>query len=356
MDFSQISILRLINQQIIASKCKTVQDVVTWMGAEQAQDYYMVKWAIGQRLPGSTEYDIDRAIDTGDILRTHLMRPTWHFVSPNDIHWLMKLTAPKIKSSMKSRDRELELTENMYSRCNSIIEKAISQFGHLTRDELVQILNVSKIKTDKNRASHIFMRAELEGVICSGKSKGKKQTFALLSERAPDSKNLHKDEALAQLAQRYFMSHGPATLQDFSWWSGLSLKDATHALDLVRSLFVSETIQGQVYWFASNIISVPDECNVFVLPAYDEFIISYKDRTATLATDLSLKAVSNNGIFRPVILIDGQVAGIWQRTIKSEQVLIETEFFYPVGNIIRSKMEEAFTSYASFIDKKLNFK
>jgi hypothetical protein len=356
MDNAQISALRLTNQQIISSKCKTAKEVVAWMTGMQAQDYYMVKWAIGQRLSGSTEHLVDIAIDMGEILRTHLLRPTWHFVSSEDIHWLLKLTAPHIKTSMKSRDKELELTEPVYSKCNSIIEKALFRHGHLTRDELVQILNAKKIKTDENRASHIFMRAELEGVICSGKPKNKKQTFALLSERAPNSKTLHHEVALAQLAQRYFMSHSPATLQDFSWWSGLSVRAAKNAIDMVQSFFVSETINDQVYWFTSNLASVPSSNKVYVLPAFDEFLISYKNRTASLPLHINSKAVSNNGIFRPVIIVNGQVAGIWQRTIKTERVIIETEFFHPVSNTIKSKAEEAFVLYANFIAKKPEFK
>jgi hypothetical protein len=356
MDSSQISDIRLTNQQIASSKCKTAKDVVAWMGAMQAQDYYMVKWAIGQRISGSNEHDVDSAIDSGEILRTHLMRPTWHFVSPDDIHWLLKLTALKIKTSMKSRDRELELTEQVYSKCNSIIEKALAQEGHLTRDELVLLLQTSKIRTNENRASHIFMRAELERIICSGKLKNKKQTFALLSERAPNHKNLHRDEALAQLAQRYFTSHGPATLHDFAWWSGLSLRDVKHAIDMVQSCFVSETIQDKEYWFTSTDALAPTNNSVYVLPAFDEFLISYKDRSASLPQEINSKAVSNNGIFRPTIIANGKVVGIWQRTIKAGRVIIATEFLQPVSKVLKSKAKEAFTRYVDFIDKKAEFK
>ena len=356
MDNFQISALRLINQQIISSKCNSAKSVVALMGAMQAQDSNMVKWAIGQRWPGSVVQQIDTAIDKGEILRTHLLRPTWHYVSPDDICWLLKLTAPRIKRAMKSRDKELGLTEQIYSKCNAIIEKELSHQGHLTRDELVQLLTASKIKTDENRASHIFMSAELEGIICSGKQKNKKQSFALLSERAPNPEILNHHEALARLAQRYFMSHGPATLQDFTWWSGLSVVEAKQALNSVQSSFVSETINGLVYWFAPTINSLPTDNNVCVLSAFDEFLISYKDRTASLPKELNSKAVSNNGIFRPVLIVDGQVVGIWNRTIKGERVLIETKFLQPVHNYIKFEIEKAFAGYAAFIDKKVEFK
>jgi hypothetical protein len=355
MDNFQISALRLKNQQLISSKCNSAKGVVTFMGAMQAQDNNMVKWAIGQRWPGSVEQQIDTAIDKGEIIRTHLLRPTWHYVSPDDIHWILKLTAPRIKSAMKSRDKELELTEQIYNKCNSIFEKELYEQGHSTRDELVRILTASKIKTNENRASHIFMRAELEGIICSGKQKNKKQTYALLSERAPNAKTLHPHEALAQLAQRYFISRGPATLQDFTWWSGLSAVEAKQALNSVQSNFDSETINGQVYWFTSTIDLLPTGNNVFVLPAFDEFLISYKDRTASLPKELNPKAVLINGMFRPVVIVDGQVVGIWNRTIKTDRVLIETKLFQPIHNVIKVEVEKAFANYAAFIDKKMEY-
>ena len=348
IDSTQITTLRLNNQELISSGCTSVKEVVGRMGAMQAQDAAMVKWAIGIRLAGSTNQLVEQAIADGEILRTHLMRPTWHYVTPEDIQWLLKLTASQIKTLLKSRDKVLELTEQIYTQSNNIIEKALAEHGHLTRDEILPALHTAGIPTDMNRASHLFMRAELEGIICSGKPKTHKQTYALLSERAPHQVNLNHDEAVVELAQRYFRSHGPATLNDFAWWSGLSLKDVRMAMYMLQPFLISEKIENKVYWFAPDVTSKPANDSVHALPAYDEFLISYRDRTASLPPEINAKAVSNNGIFRPVILVNGKVIGIWKRTIKGKLIQFETEFFQPISTELKQNIYDALDNYLKF--------
>ena len=354
MNFKDISRVRLFTQQIAEPKFNNAKDIVSWMGAMQAQDLNMAKLAVGIRLPNSTDKLIETAINNGEILRTHLLRPTWHFVSPDDIYWMLDLTAPQIKAVTKSRDKNLELNEIIYRKSNSIIEKALADGRHLTRDELVAKLEKANIITDNNRASHLMLRAELDGIICSGKIKNKKQTYALLSDRVPKTKILKRDEALAQLALKYFTSHCPATLQDFGWWSGLSITDSKHALEMVKSNFVSETIGRQTYWF-TDAFSFPrlEKDSAYLVPAYDEFIISYRDRTASLPFENHKKAVSNNGIFRPIIVINGQVSGLWRRTTKKEEVIVETEFFRVHKKSEKELINNAVEKIEKFLSKKL---
>jgi hypothetical protein len=322
------------------------------MGAMQAQDYAMAKWAIGVRLPGSTDRAIEAALDAGEIIRTHLLRPTWHFASADDIYWMLELTAPRIKAGLKSRHIELGLDETIVRKSNAIIEKALRGGKHLTREELVAQLGKAKIPTDDNRASHLLSRAELDGVVCSGATKGGKQTYALLEDRVPKTKAVTKEEALAKLALKYFASHGPATVQDFAWWSGLSVSDARRALEMVKGRLISETIHTQTLWFADD-ISTTDTESVYLLPAFDEFIISYKDRSAAIPVENRIKAVSNNGIFRPVVVVNGQVMGIWKRTIKKSVVIVETELFRPPDKTTKSLIEKAAMHYGHFLEKKI---
>ena len=206
MKLSDVANIRLTNQHVAATKFKKAKDIVHWMGAMQAQDYAMAKWAVGVRLPDSTDTVIESAIDKGEIIRTHVLRPTWHFVSSGDIYWMLALTAPHIKASLKSRHKELELTETIISKSHTIIEKALAGGKHATREELITKFEKADIATDNNRASHIFLRAELDGIICSGATKNKKQTYALLEERVPKTKSLNRDEALTALAEKYFSS------------------------------------------------------------------------------------------------------------------------------------------------------
>lgn len=354
MSVMDISHLRLLNQQVVASKCTSAKEVVACLGAMQSQDFPMAKWGIGVRLPGSNLKLIDAALDTGEILRTHALRPTWHFVSSDDIYWLLELTAPQIKTAMRSRDKILGLTEDIFSKSNALLENALRDGKHLSREELTALFVQAGIGMNENSAYHLLVRAEIEGIICSGQTRSNKQTYALLSDRVPEKKTLRRDEAIIELALRYFASHGPATMQDFVWWSGLSVTDCRKALDALKSSFISETIGAVTYWFKpSSMEPGIDKDIVHVLPAFDEFIISYKDRSAVLPFSEHHKAVSNNGIFRPVIVHNGQVIGIWKRTIRKDNVFFDTEFFRSVSSSVEARVRKSFKGYGDFLNKQV---
>jgi hypothetical protein len=320
------------------------------MGAMQAQDFGMAEWAIGLRLPDSTDQVIETAISKGEIIRTHLLRPTWHFVSAGDIYWMLALRAAPLKASLQPRLSQLGLTEGVIATSNKTMETVLRGGKNLTREELLPELAKAGISIDENRASHLLVRAELDGLICSGAMKGRKLTYAMLEERVPKTDLPTREEALAKLAKKYFSSHGPATLQDFVWWSGLSVIDASHALEMVKMEFHSETIDAQTYWFPDfQFLHPTDNEVVYLLPAFDEFIISYKDRRAALPFENFSKAVSNNGIFKPVVVVNGQVTGVWKRTIKKNRVIVETELFQPPDKTTMTSIENAAIQYGRFV-------
>lgn len=355
MKRTDIALLRLKSQQLSVSEHTTAKSLVSWMGAIQAQDYAMSKWAVGARIPGSTDAAIEQAINDGTILRTHVLRPTWHIVSAADIHWMIELTAPKIRSSMQARHRELEITPDLIAKTLKQIERLLENANHLTREELVSALKDHKISLTGEQATHIMGCAELEMLICSGIVKGNKQTYALLSERSPKKKQLIRDEALEKLARTYFTSHGPATLADFTWWSGLPAPAARESLELIKDRFVSFVSEEQEYWLTSELAGYDPkkQSTTQLLPAFDEFLISYKDRTATIRTEYQPKAFSNNGIFRPTIVINGQTTGIWKRTAKKDSVLLETNVFFEHVPEFKQALEKAAEKYAAFLGKKL---
>jgi len=353
MNLQDISKTRLKTQLIAGSVTKTSKEITDWMGAIQAQDYAMAKWALGVRSPGLTESDIDLAIDKGEILRTHVLRPTWHFVSGDNIYWMLGLTAPRIKAAMKSRDKQLGLDDTVYRKSNTIFENALTGGNHLTRDELMSKHASAGIITSDNRSSHLLMRAELDGLICSGKTKNNKLTYAILEERVPKTRSISHDEALVKLATLYFTSHGPATLKDFVWWSGLAAKDARHALEMVKQNLITETISNQAYWFTPSAADVPtDEESLYLLPSFDEFIISYTDRTSALHSDDHSKAVSSNGIFRPVIVVNGKIEGIWKRSLVKNKILIQLGFFQPAAGNNQKLLEQAIAAFSFFSNKE----
>jgi Winged helix DNA-binding domain len=328
-----------------------------WMGAVQAQDYAMAKWAIGVRLTGSTDEKIERAINDAQIIRTHVLRPTWHFVSCDDLHWMLELTAPRILKTLSSRHRELELDENTIRKTNGIIEKTLAG-RQLTRQEIMRELEKQSIRTNDARASHIMLNAELSGLVCNGSRREKQFTYALMEERVKRTKTYKKDEALAELAARYFSSHGPAALPDFVWWSGLSVTDAKIGLESVKSVLTSEKLDGKEYWFHGTAeLSTPENETVFLLPAFDEFIISYKDRSAALDEIHFSRAISQNGMFKPVIVKNGKVIGLWQRAVKKDKVIIKLCYFkssLKLSDEVASKAVKRFENFLNLEAEIIN--
>lgn len=353
MNQNGIAHFRLFSQQIANPKFKSVKELVAHMGAMQAQDFNMAKWAIGLRLKKSTQENIDAAINSGSIIRTHILRPTWHFISSEDIYWMLDLTAPRIKASMKGRHKQLELTEIVLKKCNKIIQKILSENQIATRKEIIRELNKARISTDENRASHILFNAELDKIICSGKMKGKETTYALLHERVAEPKSLQKQVALEKLATKYFKSHSPATLQDFVWWSGLAITDAKSGMEMIKKDFIPEKINDKEYWIPKSFApSKKIENSVFLLPAFDEFLISYKERSASVMTEHASKAFSKNGIFWPTVLINEKVMGTWKREIKKDKLSITINFFDSKTKLKNNLLEEAVARLELFLNMK----
>ncbi len=354
MQKTDIAQIRLFNQQIAATKFTKPEEIVSHFGAMQAQDYPMAKWAIGLRLPGSTEQKIETAIENGSILRTHLMRPTWHFVVAEDIRWMLALTAPQIKSTLASAFRQFELDREICQQSNGIIAKALEGGNHLTRQELSFELENSGIKTDKIRMTWLAFNAELDGIVCSGKRRGKQQTYALIDERAPKTIELSREESIAELTRRYFASHAPATLKDFVWWSGLPVADARKGLEMNKPNLVSEDIEGQTFWMP-NSISIPksEADSLYLLPAFDEFMVSYKDRSASLAPHPANEAVTGNGIFKPIVVVNGKIAGVWKRSFKKDSVIVEKILFNALNQTENETFNQNAQKYGLFENKKV---
>ena len=246
-----ITATRLLNYHLTGDKFHNPEEAVGYLAAVQAQDYFAASWSLGQRIHDATEDTINQAFDNGLILRTHIMRPTWHFVLPEDITWIQELTSPQVKKLMGHYNKKLELTDDVFAKTNKTIISAL-KMGDYTRQELKTKLSESGIQTDVQRLAHIVMWAELDGLVTSGPRIGKQFTYTLLSKRLNKPKTLDKEEALAELALRYFKSHGPAQLKDFSWWSGLLMNDAETGLNFVRPKLKSKIIAGKTYWFTPD--------------------------------------------------------------------------------------------------------
>lgn len=345
--------IRMHSQQLALPQFEDPKALVSWMGAIQAQDYPMSKWAVGSRLQSSSLQVVDEALKRGDILRTHVLRPTWHFVAAEDIRWMLKLSAQLIKSAYVSYAKVLKsnITEKEYGQFNDLVVKILEGNKSLTKQEIEAEVNQQGLKTEEHLIERLIGNSEIEGVICSGIDKGNKPTYALLDERAPKVAEIPKEEALARLASRYFRSHSPATLADFAWWSGLPLTEARKAVGLITSELIEDSYNLFVHESYKEISPLQSDI-LHLLPSFDEYLISYKDRTAVLDLEHHPKAFNRFGTFYPVILHNGKVIGNWSKTVKKGQTVIETSFFALQHRISRELIEKAENRYKSFLNNQ----
>jgi len=348
---------RLHNQLITRRTFEKPGDVVQWLGAVQAQDYAAATWAIGLRSRGVTYEAIEQALASGVLLRTHVMRPTWHFVAPADIRWLLALTAPRVHAVNASWYRKLELDDSLFTLSNAVLAKALQGGKQLTRPELVSALKLAGIATDNVlRFTYIIIRAELDGIVCSGARRGKQFTYALLDERAPQARTLDRDEALAELTRRYFTSHGPATVQDFMWWSGLTGADVRAGLAMVKSQLMYEVVDGQAYWFAPSPPPAKDLSQTAdLLPNFDEYIVGYTDRSAVFDASLTNRLdPRGNILFNHTMVLHGRVVGAWKRTLKKNAVVIEATPFIPLSEAEIRSFTASANHYGAFLDRSVD--
>lgn len=350
---------RLISQCIAGSRFSTPGELVSWMGAVQAQDYAMARWALGIRLPGSTLEVVEQAVDRGEIFRTHVLRPTWHWVSAENIYWMLDLAAPRIKMSLKSRHRQLGISPEVIKKSNRLIEKALAPDRHLLREELVDAFKKAGISTEDNRASHLLLSAELDGLIASGRLRNGKPTYALLEARASRRGRISREEAAACLARNYFRSHGPATLDDFIWWSGLTTAEARKGLEAVKSELTNVSVDSGAYWF-SEVLSSEKHTSpgaVYLSPAFDEIVISYKNRSMIISQEHHKRAISANGIFRPTIIVNGVAKGTWKITMKKDRAIIGVRLFDPAGDSFSgTALVEAANAFGNFLGKEISIR
>jgi len=316
---------RLRNQQLIGSKIRKAAKVVSWLCAVQAQDFPAAKWGIGLRAPGLQDADVDQAYNDGLILRTHVLRPTWHFVAPEDIRWLLALSAPRIHAANAYYYRQAGLDAKVFARSCAMIQRVLDGGKAMTRSEIATHLTRAKIPAGGLKLAYVMMHAELEGVICSGPRRGKQFTYMLLEERVPKAKPRDRDASLAELAKRYFASHGPATVRDFSWWSGLTIKEAQQGIDAVRPLLDSASIGDAIYWSGDEAPGAPLKgTGAMLLPNYDEYLIAYKDRAPVIDAGRTANMIARaNSAFANHVVINGRMAGSWSRTLSGNAVLIE---------------------------------
>ncbi|MFN8530842.1 MAG: winged helix DNA-binding domain-containing protein [Anaerolineae bacterium] len=342
---SIVGMRRLVQLGVAQPHFTHTGEIAAWLGAVQGQDFLGTKWAFGRRLPGSTEADIDRALADRQIIRIWGLRGTLHYVAPEDVHWIVALIAPRLIAGNALRYRQLELDEPTLIRSTQIIAAALGAEGQLTRGELFIRLQAEGISTAGQRGVYMLQRAGLERLIVQGEMRGAETTFHALDE----GKTLPKEEALAELARRYFTSHSPTTLADFTAWAGLTVGEARTGFHAVKSELIEERIDGQDYWITPNLTAQPSP-SLVMLPGFDEFVLGYRDRTAVLEPAFAdAICPGGNGMFSPTIVRNGRIIGTWKRTVKKKAVVLDYQTFYPLSASDQAALADAANAYGAFL-------
>ena len=320
----------------------------------QSQDYPAAKWALGQRVKGATEAQIDRLYDQGAILRTHVLRPTWHFVLPKDIRWMLGLTGPKIHLSMAGRYRRLELDEKTIARALHAFSNALAGGRQLTRGELGDTLRAAGIGPEGQRLPHLLAAGELAGLLTSGARRGKQHTFALLEERAPRAPVLDRDEAIGELTLRYFRSHGPAQVRDFVWWSGLSVAEARRGVELAGDALDCRSVEGKDYWFDAELGPAGAVAKVaHLLPNFDEYAVGYTDRSAMMhpVHPFRPELFAFSSILANVVTVAGQVVGAWRRAEVRAGLRVEVRPLARLSAAEKAAVDQAGERMSKFLER-----
>ena len=350
MSASPIAHRRMRNQRLWGPPFDSPQDVVGWLGAMQSQEFAVATWSVGQRAKGVDAAVMRRAFDDGVIVRSHFLRPTWHFALAEDIRWLLTATAPRVQALNAYYNRQHGIDEALAARTNAVIERALAG-TQLTRAELAAELGRAGVAASGPPLAYIIMRAELDGIAVSGAMRGKQHTYALLDERAPHAIRMGRDEALAELARRFFLSRGPATMRDLGRWASLTAAECRIGLEAVTPELNHELLDGRTYWFGSSSegSTVPSRPRVDLVQGYDEIIMSYGESRDILVPDLPRPLYRERRLFLHAILLDGRVIGHWRHDPPGDSVAVETILLRPLDATETVALDAAVERYGRFL-------
>ncbi|MFC6099898.1 winged helix DNA-binding domain-containing protein [Olivibacter domesticus] len=354
MDLKDIGFLRLHSQLVTCQQFTSPEKVVDYMGAMQAQDFSGALWSIGLRTKGATVKTVEKAISDGKIVRSWPMRGTLHFVASENLRWMIDLLAPRIIAGSAGRYKQLGLDEAVFLKSLKSLEKALADGRQLTRNEMYTSLEQAGISCSEQRGIHIIGHLAQLGYICHGSHIGKQATYVWLDNWLPYVAPIPREEALRRLALSYFKSHGPATLKDFIWWTGLKVSEAKEAIQLVRDNFIEKQIDGHTFWMVPELLELKrNKGSINLLPGFDEFMLGYTDRTLMVEPKYLPSIVpGNNGMFMSTIVINGRVEGLWKRTIIKNKIEVKFDPFQVSANLDKRAKKEL-DRYAAFWGEKV---
>ncbi len=339
---------RLARQRLLGARHRTPADAVASLGAVQSQDYPGAKWAVGQRVAGATDATVEAAFNRGDIVRVHALRPTWHFVTPADLRWIQALTGPRVQRILAVYDRQLGLDGKTLARAHRIVERSLRDHAYKTRTELAAALRAGGVDAAGQTLARIMGHAELTALVCSGPQRGRHATYALVDERVPPARPMTRDEALAELTRRYFTSHGPATVKDFVWWSGLTVRDTRAGLAMIGAK--SEEVDGLTLWHVPTRLKAQAVAgSVHLLPNYDEYVVAYRNRQFVVPSSFkTMVAEQSSSVYANLVIADGRLVGSWRRTVSTDLVEVSVELHQPLQRKRKEAVRDAAHALSAF--------
>ena len=326
------------------------------MLAMQGQDLPGVKWSIAVRTSGAREADIEAAFDAGEIVRSWPMRGTYHVVEAVDLPWMLALTAERSLASAARRRAALGITAADVERARAAAVDALPGRRALGRAAILAAIAEGGVPVAGPRGYHLLWYLAQTGTLVLGPSDGRGQAFARLDAWVPNPRRLERDEALGELARRYFLSHGPATVHDLARWSGLTVREVVRGLEIGGGELATLEVDGTTYHLAPELADADDApATLLLLPGFDEYILGYADRSAVLEREHRDAIVpGGNGMFKPTIVVDGAVVGTWSRRITARQVRVDASLFASSPRAAREGLEQAVDRYAQFLDRAAN--
>ena len=338
--------IRLLNQQLIVPQFKTPTEVVSHMGAMQAQEYRMMRWAVAMRTQKPSHKAFKEAYDSGQIIRLHLMRGTWQLVTAEDYWWMIDLCAPKAIAATTGwmHSNKISIPDEELYRVRDILVQTTVDKGSATKEDIIKALAENNIQMDDHRLSYHIRMAEFSGTLCSGDLLPMKATYALSTEKVGlRPAQIDRDEALMHFTRKYFQSRQPATLEDYVWWSGLNVNDCRKGIALLGDTIHKETWKGREFYLTDNCRTRGFRTGkLLLIPPYDEYLIGYKSRDIVLPPEHRHRAHNNSGIFQPIIAHDGIICGNWSPFREDCQA----DFFD--GSTKTENLQEAWAQYQRF--------
>ena len=339
---------RLAEQRLTGDPFDAVGESVAWFGAVQGQEYAEAKWSLAERTGSCVDADVEAAFARGDIIRTHVLRPTWHFVAREDVRWILRLTRPRVHALSRYYYKQLELDADVFAAGHAVLRRALADGVALTRRELAECFAAAGIEAGSLRLGYLLMHAELEELICSGPRRGKQHTYALLDDRVPPSPldELSRDQALDELALRYFRSHGPATIKDFTAWSSLTVADTKAALGRLGGELEQVGDEAGKAWYAAPVARTSSSraAGAYLIPTYDETIVAYQDLRVVLAHE-----PPRPGLLVRCIVIGGRTHGSWRRTLTARSVVVEATLFGGLTDAESESLGQAVLRFGRFL-------